>query len=483
MLDVRRSVDARPVKLKKDQKVVLAFPHGHEVSARFLKWVMTLLAYDAATKGRIMRGGDFIGVSSGANITNARNEIVVAFLDKTDADWLLFVDTDMVPPGPELVDQLVEAAHPEKRPILGALCFSLNHNGQMLVARPTIYGLSDDSKVVRYDDYPRDEVVQVGATGTGCLLIHRTVLEAMRARQFHAAYPWFMESAFGAVPCGEDITFCVRAGSLGFPVHVDTRIKVGHEKPWVVDEPMFLAQKAWRAAQPKPPTFVVIPGRDRHDMTYSLLAQVMAQADRTFLYDNGSCPPYRPFETDMDGAYCVVDAAGRPLHRMWNDGLDMAEKAAAEIGAVEWNVAILNNDLEVPSGFLAELAAGLRSRDDHMAAYPNVHGLDLPTGHVARTTLTGSGMTGRSIAGYAFMVRGEAGLRFDEQFEWWYGDDDLEQQIAARGGHVVCCSTTVNHLEPNKSTEESPERQAMAARDRDRFTKKWAESIKQLAER
>lgn len=468
---------------KKDQKVVIAYPYAGEVSSRFHHSLMGVLAYDAANRQRVIRGDGFIAVSSGANITNARNEIVVAFLDKCEADWLLFIDTDMVFNGQnglagfDLVDRLVEAAHPEKRPIVGALCFSLNHDGQMLLAKPTIYGFSEDRKVVRFEDYPRDQLAQVEATGTGCLLIHRSVLQAIRARKFDPAYPWFEETAFGSVPCGEDITFCVRAGSLGFPIFVDTRIKVGHEKTWVVGEDMFLAQKAWRDSLPAPPTFVVIPGRDRHDMTVDLIAQLEGQGSTIFLYDNGSDPSYEETFHVVEGLEGAglqhIDAHDMPLHRMWNDGLDRAAKAAAEMGAPEWNVAILNNDLEVPHNFLAGLASGLRRRNDYMLAYPNVHGLDLPPNAVAITTLQGGGHDKRSISGYAFMLRGEAGLRIDEQYEWWYGDTDIEWQIASRGGQVVCCPVDVTHLEPNKSTKESPERQAMADRDRLRFFEKW----------
>lgn len=466
---------------KNDQKVVIAYPYGHEVAARFMHSLMNVLVWDANHRRRVLGCEGFIAVSSGANITNARNEIVVAFLDRTKADWLLFIDTDMVFDGEEgragadLIDRMVEVAHPELRPILGALCFSLNADANLgRLAKPTIYGFSEDNKVVRYEDYPRDQLAAVPATGTGCLLIHRSVLEKMRAANFHPAYPWFMESAFGAVPCGEDITFCVRAASLGIQIMVDTRIKVGHEKPWIVGEEMFIAQKAWRDSQPTPPTFVVMPGKDRHEMTYDIVDQLQGQCDHLFLYDNGSDPGYDLTDHGVDvGLGEVYAATGWPIHRMWNDGLERAEKVAAEMGAPEWNVAILNNDLEIPADFLAQLASGLRRRPDYMAAYPDVYGLKVPEHGVAITTSMGDGASKRSLAGYAFMVKGEQGLRFDEQFEWWYGDDDLERQIEKRGGQVVCCPTTVVHLEPNKSTAESPERLEMAKRDKERFFAKW----------
>lgn len=435
----------------------MAYPHGHEVSARFHKSLLNLLVYDAKTNARIVSGGGHLANSSGANIVNARNEIVDAFLEHHDADWLWFVDTDMTFE-PDVLDRMVKAAHPEKRPILGALCFAwLNGNE----ASPTIYGFSPDNKVVRYFDYPRDQCIQVGATGTGCVLIHRSVLEKLR--ELHPKpWPYFAESTLGHLPVGEDITFCIRAGQAGFPVFVDTSIKIGHEKPFIVDEDLFNAQRRWADAQPDVPTFVVIPVRDRHDMTANLIEQLEGYAD-IFVFDNDSdVPP--PDEWN------AIPAKYETISQMWNDGLHRAEEAAKAAGHDEWNVAILNNDLEVPPGFLRTLANGLRLRDDFWIAYPNWHGADIPEGNAVITSSNEG--TGRTLSGWAFIVRGETGLRVDERFEWWYGDDDLQLQVESQGKQVVCVGVTCKHLEPNKSSQ-TPEKQAIIAKDRERFLEKW----------
>jgi hypothetical protein len=366
------------------QRVYIGYPHGDEGSCKFFHSLIPTYILDGARNRRL----DLIANSSGANVTNARNEIAAQFLD-TDGDWLLFIDTDMVfdgrdgRAGVDIVDRLVRAAHPEKRPILGALCFSWQKG---TTAAPTLYVLRQDGKVGRLFNYPRDQIVEVDATGTGCLLIHRSVLERMRDRRsWSAAYPWFQESAVGDLPVGEDITFCIRARTCGFPVHVDTSIKVGHEKPVVIDHNVYEAQQASRRLEPpKEPTFVVIAtAGDRQEILGVLWKALIddpaihmpagnRQPGHIFTYLNS--PQSSALAEPFISWLCRPDAN---LHQMWNEGLDAAEKLARAAGFDTWNVAVLNDDLEVEPGFLTRLARGLRADDSIWLAYPNNAGIDI----------------------------------------------------------------------------------------------------------
>src|SRR5438067_753799 len=78
---------------RNQQRVCVAYPYGHDVTSRFHHSLMNLFLADVEGAGRIIDGGGFIGNSSGANITNARNEIASTFLDRLTCDWLLFIDT------------------------------------------------------------------------------------------------------------------------------------------------------------------------------------------------------------------------------------------------------------------------------------------------------------------------------------------------------------------------------------------------------
>lgn len=445
---------------KKQQKVVAAYPHPTLVSARFHKSWDALRQYDFGHYQRIADGGGHLPNSSGANVTNARNEIVAKFLDEHDADWLWFIDTDMVFP-PDILDRLVEAAHPSERPIVGALCFSIQDGFR---ACPTLYMIRDDGLAGRIYNYPPNTVMRC-LTGSGCLLIHRTALEKMRDRAFDPAYPWFQETRTKHLPIGEDITFCIRAESMGIPVHVDTRIQCGHEKTYVVDEAVYLAQKqAGMGETPTPsaPTYAVVASKHRRAMLTRLVDQLAPQCEDVFVYDNGYQPPLE----------AAQNAHGWPLHRMWNNGLT----CAAEHADGPHNTLIINDDVDASPDLVALLAGALRASDQNLIAYPSDH---VPPGTWVEVP-PGEDLAGQMMTGWCFMLRGETGLRVDEQFEWWYGDSDLERVARAMGGKVVAVGAGAKHLDPMRSTLTNPDRLAQAKDDEKRFAAKWDLDVESL---
>lgn len=202
------------------------------------------------------------------------------------------------------------------------------------------------------------------------------------------------------------------------------------------------------------PTFVVIPGLDRHEMTSDLLDCLRGQGATILLYDNGSSPAY-----DFPGCE-IIEAAGWPLHRMWAHGVETARARSARC-----DIAILNNDLLVGPDFLDRLSSALRVREDVWISYPDVYGIG--EGRVADFPLDC-----QTVAGYAFMIRGDSPLAVDETFQFWYGDWDLEKQARAAGAKVVTVGGCyVQHLEPALSTR--GERLEQARADEKLFAAKW----------
>jgi GT2 family glycosyltransferase len=171
----------------------------------------------------------------GPNISTARNKIAADFLTRP-TPWLLMCDTDMVFGG-DALDRLIAAADPVERPIVGGLCYSPFAGGGPY---PTMYELVEKEPgrigFVRPETVPEDQLVRVSATGTGFLLIHRSVLEKVRDTSGDVAAPWFREMPVGEPMAlmGEDMTFCLRAGAAGFPVYVHTGIKIGHMKTTMI---------------------------------------------------------------------------------------------------------------------------------------------------------------------------------------------------------------------------------------------------------
>lgn len=199
--------------------------------------MIDMLSYESG-KGRI---GARLARFSGANVSHGRNELTKQFLDQTECEWLLTLDTDIQFPA-DLVERLLEQADPAERPVVGGLYFG-SSEGQLW---PLLYQFADDPdqpsgvSTMRLGDYPKG-LIQVVGTGAGCMLIHRSVLEEMRDAAFDPAFPFYQETSYiNDNVTGEDITFCLRVQKLGHPVYVDTRIELGHVKPMVLDEGMFL---------------------------------------------------------------------------------------------------------------------------------------------------------------------------------------------------------------------------------------------------
>ena len=209
-----------------------------------------VLIRDAATSRRII--GELAHEASGAHVPSARSSIVAEFLaHPAKPEWLWIVDTDATF-ADDVLERLLATADPEKRPIVGALAFGVrivkddkgremfnSVGAAALELFPTIYIYGDDGTQTVYG-YPRDSVVQCHATGAHCLLIHRTVLADERWVDGHPL-PYFRTSVANGAEVSEDQFFCMKAGSLGYPVHVDTSIKTGHVKTFVADEDMYLA--------------------------------------------------------------------------------------------------------------------------------------------------------------------------------------------------------------------------------------------------
>lgn len=213
--------------------VAVGYIHPGTVSAHFAG-ALADTALDPLVVGRISE-------RSGPNVSAARNRVVAAFL-AGPADWLLMVDTDMSWE-PDAVRLLMESADPESAPIVGALCFGVA-DGRLYSTIFTNLAVGDRHALVRFDRHPRERLVSCDATGAAFLLIHRGVLEAVRDRAFSVAFPWFQETERHGMPVSEDITFCLRARDLGYPVHVDTRVKTGHHKSVLYTEAAFDAQPA-----------------------------------------------------------------------------------------------------------------------------------------------------------------------------------------------------------------------------------------------
>lgn len=247
----RRQELRHPSTPKRD--VVIGYVRPAEVDGAFAECLANLADHDWLHNERIKRR---VYVESGPRISVSRNRVIAQMLADEDAQWLLMLDTDMTFM-PDLLDLMLAAADPnDERPIVGALCFA---GGRDFRIAPTIYVANPDAppgelQLQQHLDYPDNALVRCHGTGAACILIHRSVLEALYARYKDVTvYPWFAETEIPPViqdgvrydgsDIGEDITFSLRCINAGFKIHVHTGIKTGHRKKVTLDEDAYLANR------------------------------------------------------------------------------------------------------------------------------------------------------------------------------------------------------------------------------------------------
>ena len=193
--------------------------------------------------------GPLIRVEGSALVSRMRNEIVTTFLDSTDSAWLLMIDADEVLTSCVL-DKLIGVAHEKSHPIVAGLYFGAwKGDSPFPIPIPLIYRVKDYG-YEPVDNYPADKVIEIDSAGTGCLLIHRTVLETIRANANEDQGPnwcWFEDKAIAGHWFGEDLIFCRKVIEHGFPIHAHTGAILPHRKRyWLTDEHHKLDRK-WRA--------------------------------------------------------------------------------------------------------------------------------------------------------------------------------------------------------------------------------------------
>lgn len=204
--------------------LMLTISDGHDISPRYLLSQNELQRHDAVNR-QMFRGALY---TEGKGYARNRNLAVADFLNH-DHEWAWFVDADQVL-RPDTLDRLLDCAVEHDSLIVGALIAIIGPDRPI----PNLY-FDNDAGPGRFTtplDYP-DEPVAVGATGAGCLLIHRSVLETMRSEQGHDH--WFGDTLHPGADgelcqTGEDLSFCLAARRHRYRIVVDCTTHVGHHK-------------------------------------------------------------------------------------------------------------------------------------------------------------------------------------------------------------------------------------------------------------
>jgi hypothetical protein len=252
--------------------VTVAYVHSNEVAYSWHHSMTELIGYDMTRHARVIRGGYIAMRCGAAGLVAARNKTITEFLSGRDAQWLLWIDTDMGFPA-DAAEKLLEAADPAERPIVGGLCFSQTETdgdgmgGWRCSPTPTIFdwkrlASGQEGFAARFG-YPVNTLTRCAGTGSALILIHRSVFTRIAAQHGPCWYDMAPNPTTGQL-IGEDLSFCARAGALGIPLYVHTGVRSSHlKRVWLAEPDHWQALYAAPAAAE---TAVVVPvmGRPQH---------------------------------------------------------------------------------------------------------------------------------------------------------------------------------------------------------------------------
>ena len=191
------------------------------------------------------KGSMFEFESAFSTIDGKRNNLVANFLKEPTFEWLWFVDSDLIVPKGALARLLEHDADivggiycTRFPPFFATAGHVLQQGTGVDPLRPSetkgfrIRALSLNALDGR--------VTEVDLLATGCMLIHRHVLEALEP-------PWFVSNVgtykMTTMGQNEDWNFCLRARDHGFRIFCDTGVQCNHVGSWEIS-PQFA--RVWR---------------------------------------------------------------------------------------------------------------------------------------------------------------------------------------------------------------------------------------------
>jgi len=213
---------------KNKGEIILCWCDNGLVDGKFAEGIV----YASLTSGLPIRSAMRV---QGNQIGRQRQVALEHWYDKTNFDWVLWVDSDIVLTE-EALQKVWASADAKDRPVVTGTYFISKENERSLMAPyPAVFHwVEGDDYQIRYaHPLPKDALIKVGSAGFGFVLMHRNAVTAMR--KAHGAIPYFNETGVGENFVSEDINFFRLMGQAGVPLYSHTGATVKHMKRFALD--------------------------------------------------------------------------------------------------------------------------------------------------------------------------------------------------------------------------------------------------------
>jgi hypothetical protein len=164
----------------------------------------------------------------GGNVLNGPDQ--KPFQGQVDYDLMMWIDSDIVFK-PEDFFALLESPHDVTAGLY--MMEDMQHFATVKTWDKEYFAKHGSFMFLRPDDIEgAAQYMQVAYTGMGWMAIRKGVVENLK-------YPWFfspLETITDSIVDmnSEDVSFCKALTSAGHPIFIDTKIRVGHQKPLII---------------------------------------------------------------------------------------------------------------------------------------------------------------------------------------------------------------------------------------------------------
>lgn len=420
--------------------VSVAYVHTNEVAYSWHFSLLQLFVADLGTHQRIRRGGFIAMRCNAGQLVAARNKAVGHLLE-SDVPWLLWLDTDM---GfqPDILEQLLAAADPVDRPIVGALCFAQRElemdgmGGYHTIPTPTIFDWAPIGDLEGYEiryDYPANALIRCSGTGSAAILVHRSVYERIGEKY---GPEWYHRVPARNGSMGEDLSFCMRASALDIPVHVHTGVRTTHAKTVWLGEGDFLEQASVPPATEEAAVLIPVLGRPEHAEPF--MASLRASTGLATAYaicDEG--------DEDARNAWKAAGAIVVGITANGDDPGTFARKVniGRRYSAEPWML-LVGSDVRFHPGWLDQALAAAGER------YHVIGTNDLGNPRVMAGDHATHPLIRRSYVDKVGASWDGPGVVAHEGYRHWFVDDEIVTAAKQREVWAPALASWVEHLHP-----------------------------------
>jgi hypothetical protein len=157
------------------------------------------------------------------NFIPAQRELIMDDALARDADYLFFVDDDIVLPPQALVHLLETAEADPQTAVVGGLYYSRDSVRPIVVAN----WRSGDTATAHVPAFTSTSTNPVDGIGFGCALLRVAAARALTPPYF-PVHIYIERAARRVRQCDEDYLYCERVRAAGFAVRLDARVRCGH---------------------------------------------------------------------------------------------------------------------------------------------------------------------------------------------------------------------------------------------------------------